>query len=740
LGRCDCRGRLVRETGSAGDVVTYARDGADRLVQIRNAVGATVDLGWDAEGRLSETLENGRRVHLSRRFQAVVGREEPSSRQAFDVDTEGRLVAVVNEAGERYVFDREECGRVVGETAFDGRRTVYRRDRAGRVVLAEQAGGRTTRYGYAPGGALASVSRADGELSEFECAPGSLVVALRNRSAHVTYAYDAAGRPVLESSGPFAVTSVYDGTGERRSLETTLGARLAVRRDPDGLPVEYTVGHGEGELGSTVAVYHEHRAEVARELPGRVRLEWIRDAEGRPLERDLWRRDASGAERVVSTRYEWDGTNLLVAVTESDRGRTEFFHDTRARLQASVAADGAIVHRCRDAVGNVYRSHDGSDRIFGSGNRLERAGAVTYVRDANAALVERHGPEGVSTYRWNAAGLVAEVERPGGLRVRFEYDARARRIRKTVTRSAGGVENLVDDTRFHWDGALLVHEDSTRRGLITWYWDSTGLLIAKEHDGARFFVTCDHLGTPAEMFDSSGHLVWRMRLDIYGVASFAAGSAEDCPFRWLGQYADEETSLYYTRYRYYDPEAGSFISPDPSGLLGGTNVFAYVRDVNIEVDPFGLHVVQAWLNGKPGKWWHQARLADAAVDLRAHGARDYVLACMRNRLTARQLWLAAVDAVNGAYEVPHAPLVRLVAERAGELEPELQAYGAALGTSAGGAAVALWVVPVLALVRARPPAEQRAALDAWTPLRSLVDGIAPRDLRAEAKAAIDAIG
>jgi RHS repeat-associated protein len=433
-------------------------------------------------------------------------------------------------------------------------------------------------------------------------------------NSEVAYEYDAAGSPVAESSGAFRATSVYDGSGERQSLQTSLGARLVIRRDPDGLPVGYAIGQSPGGAGATVAIYHEYRMETAREFPGGVRLEWVRDAEGRPVTRTVRTRRAGAVERVNTTHYEWAGTNLLVAVTESDAGRTEFFHDPRGRLQASRAEDGTVTHRFHDAVGNVYRSAGGTDRIFGPGNRLERADAVTYVRGATGALVERDGPDGVWKYRWNGAGLLGEVERPDGLRVRFEYDARARRVRKTVLRVTDGAEDVVDDTRFHWDGALLVHEESTRRGLITWYWDPTGVLLAKEQDGQRFFVACDHLGTPAEMFDASGNLVWKMRLDIYGVATFAAGSAEDCPFRWLGQYADEEIALYHTRYRYYDPEAGSFISPDPSGLIGGTNVFAYVRDVNIEIDPFGLHVIQAWLNGEPvinprtgTNWWKNVR-------------------------------------------------------------------------------------------------------------------------------------
>jgi YD repeat-containing protein len=58
----------------------------------------------------------------------VVAREEGGTTIRFEHDTEDRLVAVVNEAGERYAFELDEAGRVRAETGFDGRRRWFRRD------------------------------------------------------------------------------------------------------------------------------------------------------------------------------------------------------------------------------------------------------------------------------------------------------------------------------------------------------------------------------------------------------------------------------------------------------------------------------------------------------------------------------------------------------------------------------------------------------------------------------------
>jgi RHS repeat-associated protein len=66
------------------------------------------------------------------------------------------------------------------------------------------------------------------------------------------------------------------------------------------------------------------------------------------------------------------------------------------------------------------------------------------------------------------------------------------------------------------------------------------------------------------------------------------GEKQACPFRWPGQYEDEETGLYYNRFRYYDPESGEYVSQDPIGLRGGMAFCAYVRDPLKLIDPFGL--------------------------------------------------------------------------------------------------------------------------------------------------------
>ncbi len=62
----------------------------------------------------------------------------------------------------------------------------------------------------------------------------------------------------------------------------------------------------------------------------------------------------------------------------------------------------------------------------------------------------------------------------------------------------------------------------------------------------------------------------------------------DTPLRFQGQYYDEETGLHYNRHRYYNPNTGRFLTPDPIKLAGGINNYQYVPNPINWVDPLGL--------------------------------------------------------------------------------------------------------------------------------------------------------
>jgi RHS repeat-associated protein len=62
----------------------------------------------------------------------------------------------------------------------------------------------------------------------------------------------------------------------------------------------------------------------------------------------------------------------------------------------------------------------------------------------------------------------------------------------------------------------------------------------------------------------------------------------DCPLRFPGQYYDTETGLHYNLHRYYNPETGAYLTPDPLGLEPSPNDHAFAPNPLIFCDPLGL--------------------------------------------------------------------------------------------------------------------------------------------------------
>ena len=207
-------------------------------------------------------------------------------------------------------------------------------------------------------------------------------------------------------------------------------------------------------------------------------------------------------------------------------------------------------------------------------------------------------------YTWQGNGMLRSVTRPDGKTVTFRYDALGRRIEKVFD---GRVY------RYLWDGDVILHEwdyaESDRpntvvtetgeitldrpepvENLITWVYDSDSYVpTAKIVGDKHYSIISDYIGRPVQAYDDNGNIVWQADYDIYGNLRNLHGSRQFIPFRQLGQYEDEETVLYYNRFRYYDPNTGTYISQDPIGLAGNNpTLYAFVKKLNTEVDIFGL--------------------------------------------------------------------------------------------------------------------------------------------------------
>lgn len=79
------------------------------------------------------------------------------------------------------------------------------------------------------------------------------------------------------------------------------------------------------------------------------------------------------------------------------------------------------------------------------------------------------------------------------------------------------------------------------------------------------------------------------------------------PFYFQGRVCDKETELYHFRPRWYDPETGRWLSPDPIGISGGVNLYLFCNNNPVNfVDPKGDFAFWGGIIGGVGTGLHFA--------------------------------------------------------------------------------------------------------------------------------------
>ena len=284
---------------------------------------------------------------------------------------------------------------------------------------------------------------------------------------------------------------------------------------------------------------------------------------------------------------------LLNSVRDGHWGATDFGYDPAERLLHAIRGGGVNERFDYDPAGNLARVRtEGQppiDQVFrhGPGSRLSQRGDTLYQYDDDGRLIKKTEANGgdpprVWLFSWDAMDRLPPG--PAAGRLRLAVQIRCVRTPHRETRPGAS-------TRFLWDREVIVQEIVGEEKASAWIYDIESFVPLAKVQGDRLYsVVCDQLGTPRELVDTQGRVVWGAEYTAWGAIARQYGQDPEveCPIRFQGQWFDEELGLHYNWYRYYDPQTGSFLSQDPVGFAGGINPYLYAKNPINWVDPFGL--------------------------------------------------------------------------------------------------------------------------------------------------------
>ncbi|WP_379555473.1 RHS repeat-associated core domain-containing protein, partial [Pseudomonas sp. MD332_8] len=601
------RGQLVEEQLPNGGIRRYRYDDLGREVAREDEHGALTQYQWDAVGRLTRlTLPGGatREYSYNPYGKITAERDELGHVTRYDyadglhlisrrLNADGTqvqyrydnarllLTEIENEVGETYRLDYHPNGLIQQEVGFDGQRTAYVYDLNGNLQQKTEYGDDgsqlVTRYERDHAGRLVRKTLPDDSVVEYTYDRQGNLLSVDDGHWALAYEYDRQNRLTAEHQGWGTLRYGYDACGQLKHLRLPDNNRVAFNRDKGGHLA--TV-----ELNGKTLTSHLFNAGLEHQRQqGQLLSHYHYDDQQRLHAHAVTHQ----THPLYQRQYDYDRAGNLTRLLDTRKGEHHYRYDPLQRLTRADHSHDVQERFAHHPAGNLLmQNRPGPDIV--AGNRLLIQGDRHYTYDAFGNLTQERRGKGqqlFTEYRYDSQHRLIEITRPNGQTARYRYDPFGRRISKTVD----GIT-----TEFFWQGDTLIAEHQAGRHRSYLYEpDSFRPLALLEGFGPKetqpYHYQLDHLGTPQELTTPEGDIVWSAHYRAYGeIARLDVGKIDN-PLRFQGQYFDEESGLHYNRHRYYNPDTGRYLTPDPVKLAGGINGYRYVPNPTGWVDPLGLN-------------------------------------------------------------------------------------------------------------------------------------------------------
>jgi len=603
----DGQGRLVRQEADGGALaVRYAydtasvsvRDAQDRTTtifyddqfqtrKIRDPLGRVTEVSYDADGNpITFAVAGGGAAQLG--YDALgnvisgvnaIGETEALAYQA----SHNRLARFEDALGQAISFSYDANGNSRATTFADGSTEQYSYDSQGNVTRTVNRLGQTINYFY----------NNRGQLTRKDLPGNTRVEYTYNVRGNLETVIDASGTirlDYLDPQHPDLVTRFTYPSGRfleyeyedfrRTRMVDQSGFEVHYRYDPLGR-LEF-LRDGSDNLITQYA--YDAVGRLVRETRGNgTTTNYVYDDAGQALE--IAHR-APDAMLLSLFRYDYDALGRRTSLTTLD-GTTAYGYDGAGRLTSVTLPGGEAIAYAYDAAGNrtVVSAND-VDTYYTTNNlnQYTSIGGRNQSFDLAGDLVSADSDGlGRASFQYDAEGrLVSQITRQGTWT--HEYDAFGNRQASTL--NGVRTQYLVDPFGLQ----DVVAEYDAGGNLQARYVHGFGLTSRFDSSGSSAYYQFDALGNTALLTGVGGDVLNSYSYLPFGEALTVSETVAN-PFEFVGEYGvmREGSGLDYMRNRWYDPHQGRFTQPDPLGLAGGTNLYAYVGNNPMTwTDPTGL--------------------------------------------------------------------------------------------------------------------------------------------------------
>jgi RHS repeat-associated protein len=500
-------------------------------------------------------------------------------------------------------YQYDDAGSLIEVKNHVNHSTTMAYDLLGRKIAMEDPNMGTWNYAYDLGGNLTSQTDEKGQTITFTYDLQSRMLTKRYpNNQQITWTYDDPAVPYSKGR----LTRVVDLTATTKFFYDQLGRVAQTQRILNGVtytmsqvydalgrvtsetfPDTESISYSYNQAGWVSAIsgyvnsitYNARSQKTQLQYANGVTTNWTYNAQ---TFRVTNRNTASATGTFQNLSYTYDNTGNITSITDpvytADR---TFTYDALNRLTSATGNFGPnqslITHNYSyDAIGNILQK---GNIVYSYTNPLHPS-AVTATSDGKTYTYDGNGnmlTGGNRTYTWDYDNRLVTLN-SGGSVVVSEYDYTGMRVEKITS---------MGTTLYPFSGYQIEPNGVTIKYL------RIGIenIASKKSTGEKLFYHNDHLGGVNVVTNASGTLPQVIEYDPWGKISRSEG-AGDSVRRFTGQILDAESGLYYYGGRYYDPELGRFVSPDPfigqPGDPQNHNRYSYVVNNPVNgIDPDG---------------------------------------------------------------------------------------------------------------------------------------------------------